>query len=203
MKGLFLKDLYVLKKFIGYSWIFLLISLFEPTMLPVMSVIFLMLLGITTFSFDDVAKWDKYANVLPVTRKQIIGEKYVFILASIILVTLVNVIFYAMMFALGKTEDLKEIQFVLLMIVSAVVAILAIIYPLIIRFGVQKSRIMIFIITFPPGTLVSLLQQKGLLRFSPSEAALELIAYLSPLMAIILLIISYFISVRLYEKKEF
>lgn len=94
MSGLLLKDFYILKKYMTYAVIFLVVSVFEPTLLPIMSIIFITLLGMTSFSYDDMAKWDKYANVLPITRKQIIGEKYIFILICILAVTLVDIIFF-------------------------------------------------------------------------------------------------------------
>ena len=48
-----------------------------------------MMITITSFSYDALAKWDRYALSLPLTRKDIVAGKY---LLSIILCLLATIL---------------------------------------------------------------------------------------------------------------
>ena len=47
---------------------------------------------ITTMSYDEYAKWDKYALTMNINRKDIVLSKYVFFIMSIIIGMVVGVI---------------------------------------------------------------------------------------------------------------
>ena len=84
MKGLIIKDILNLKNymkqlilvlifFIAYG-IFLKNGTFVGTMITLM----LSMQVITTMSYDEYAKWDKYALTMNINRKDIVLSKYVF-----------------------------------------------------------------------------------------------------------------------------
>ena len=98
MKGLIIKDILNLKNymkqlilvlifFIAYG-IFLKIGTFVGTMITLM----LSMQVITTMSYDEYAKWDKYALTMNINRKDIVLSKYVFFIMSIIIGMVVGVI---------------------------------------------------------------------------------------------------------------
>lgn len=47
----------------------------------------------TLMIYDEQCKWDKYAIALPVTRKQIIGSRYLFFLITVIIASLISLVF--------------------------------------------------------------------------------------------------------------
>ena len=90
MTGLILKDIYSLrsyfvKQILLMALIYLLISVtmiqsfafFGPMM--VMSV---MMMLISSFSFDETAKWDTYALTLPLSPRSIVGAKYLLMIGA-------------------------------------------------------------------------------------------------------------------------
>ena len=91
MKGLLIKDILNMKNymkqlvlvlifFIAYG-IFLKNGTFVGTMITLM----LSMQVITTMSYDEYAKWDKYALTMNINRKDIIISKYIFFTISIII----------------------------------------------------------------------------------------------------------------------
>ena len=82
MKGLLLKDLYVLKDSLKvYLIIFLLYGYMgivegEIGLMYAMVFITSVVLPITSVSYDERCGWDRLANTMPVSRKQIVYSKY-------------------------------------------------------------------------------------------------------------------------------
>ena len=102
MKGLLIKDILNMKNymkqlvlvlifFIAYG-IFLKNGTFVGTMITLM----LSMQVITTMSYDEYAKWDKYALTMNINRKDIIISKYIFFTISIIIGIVVGVILSAL-----------------------------------------------------------------------------------------------------------
>jgi len=146
MKGLILKDLINLRRY-GRS-IFLFIAVFA--LFGLMSknwdflegIIILMftMMTVTTFSYDDIAKWDIYALSLPVSRRQIVRSKYLLAillsLAGILLSLAVNSIL-----ALVKDINIVDKLLTAYIIFAVATVFTCILLPLIYKFGVEKSRI--------------------------------------------------------------
>ena len=89
IKGLLLKDLDVFKNFKGNIIFSILMFLFliivgsiQNDIFTVGSILFLIFFGmnsISTFSYDENADSDKYLLSLPITRKEIVLSKYLFV----------------------------------------------------------------------------------------------------------------------------
>lgn len=82
MKGLLLKDMYQLLRIVGRYLVFILILLvinlftdavFFNIYLPVMAG----MIVVSLYSLDEKAKWEQYSLTLPVTRFEIVAEKYI------------------------------------------------------------------------------------------------------------------------------
>ena len=83
MTGLILKDFFTLKKTLIYMVVVILLfngiyttagnSHFSDFFISVMVVSIL----ISTMSYDEYYHWDRYAAILPVSRRQIVGAKYI------------------------------------------------------------------------------------------------------------------------------
>ena len=98
MKGLIIKDILNLRNymkqlilvfifFVAYG-IFLKNGVFVGSMITLM----LSMQVITTMSYDEYAKWDKYALTMNINRKDIVLSKYVFFIMSIIIGIVVGII---------------------------------------------------------------------------------------------------------------
>lgn len=207
MKGLILKDLIALRKqgkiallLIGFYAVYAFVTK-NSSMLGAMAAVLCTMLPITTLSYDEFNKWDRYALTLPIRRRTVVQSKYVLgvmmNVAATILVTIVSIILMPFM---GDVE-IGEILTVVAVTGMASLVLLAVILPLLFKFGVEKGRMLMMGVVFLPTMLVILLGQMGIP--APDPELLKLFGYASPVLAACLLLISYNISSAIYQKKEF
>ena len=222
IKGLLKKDLYNLA---SYKTTLIIVVLFCGIAIigtdaiywgSVIIGIIVGMISLSTFSYDEISKSNKYILTLPVTRKEIVLEKYVLAIGATILggllgfiVTLLvgNIMNYL------RPDNLIDINIETLLATSVggmfgISLIQSIQIPSIFKWGAEKGRIQMFIVLFVLviiGAIAGfLLKQAGL---SVDIEKLENILNNFGLVALILLsclmyFISYKISYKIYKNKE-
>ena len=93
MTGLMMKDALVMRKTLRLYALFLLfysglavLGVFPMSMALAMVEVIVMVLPISSFSYDEAAKWDRYAAVLPVGRTAVVKARYLFLLLVLLAV---------------------------------------------------------------------------------------------------------------------
>lgn len=209
MLGLVKKDLLMIKgnirQVILFLVVFLILAFQENNIIVIVPVFVSMMVFITTFSYDEYNKWDAYAISLPVSRKNIVKAKYV---ASIILwaiALLVTVVITGIMGLFEQNLNYFEMFGMILGCVFSIVLLEAIMFPLIFKFGVEKGRIGLFVGVFAIAGLLGFIFTGIDLENATGfiEIFNKYYYILIPLVAVILLVISYFVSKKIYLKKEF
>ena len=209
MLGLVKKDLLMIKgnmrQVILFLVVFLILAFQENNIIVIVPVFVSMIVFITTFSYDEYNKWDAYAISLPVSRKNIVKAKYV---ASIILwaiALLVTVVITGIMGLFEQNLNYFEMFGMILGCVFSIVLLEAIMFPLIFKFGVEKGRIGLFVGVFAIAGLLGFIFTGIDLENATGfiEIFNKYYYILIPLVAVILLVISYFVSKKIYLKKEF
>ena len=209
MLGLVKKDLLMIKgnmrQVILFLVVFLILAFQENNIIVIVPVFVSMMVFITTFSYDEYNKWDAYAISLPVSRKNIVKAKYV---ASIILwaiALLVTVVITGIMGLFEQNINYFEMFGMILGCVFSIVLLEAIMFPLIFKFGVEKGRIGLFVGVFAIAGLLGFIFTGIDLENATGfiEIFNKYYYILIPLVAVILLVISYFVSKKIYLKKEF
>jgi ABC-2 type transport system permease protein len=207
MKGLLLKDLLGLRKYLRTLLLFiaayaLLIFLMDsPYFLGGMIVLMCAMASITSFSFDHVAGWDIYALSLPVSRRDVVRSKY---LLSLILtaggtaLSLLVSVLYILFTHSGSFSEALTVGYTLFVVGMVFVAVLL---PLIFRFGVEKARLLIVAVFAIPTAIFVALSNFGNLQAPDPQLLVRLLAF-SPLILTVLLALSYFLSRAIYLKKE-
>ena len=105
-----------------------------------------LMLPMSTISYDERCKWDRYAAMLPWTPQQIVGSKYVLsygaLALGVALITLGNLArtLYGGATDWGETGSLLAIYLVIIAVMTAVI------YPLIYRFGSEKGRLILVVV---------------------------------------------------------
>lgn len=161
----------------------------------------------TSFAYDASSRWDKFVLTLPYTRRQIVGSKYVF---SLIMVGIGMGIGFALnlVFAAAGVSTIDmEVAAVMAMLVSFAFLFISIVIPLIYKFGVEKSRIVviiIFLVPFMAFIAIGNTMESGMEgAFAGSlQSMLPLLMWLLPLIGVAALAVSYQIAVRVYRNKE-
>lgn len=209
MKGLILKDLLLIKGNARYILIFLvifgLIALEGNDVLYFIPAFISMMMFMTTFSYDEYNKWDAYAITLPIKKENIVLSKYV---GSTILLGIALILTFIISLVVSLVTEQLDMQKNITLLLGcggAVLLVEAIMYPLLIKFGVEKGRIWVFLGIFLSSFIIGFIFQKVSLTI-PENLMTFLSQYLPWLLAaalLLILIISYTISKKLYLKKEF
>ena len=210
MRGLLRKDILMMKDGIGIYLIFIILySLFSffsgaPDIAATIVILVMIMLPFNTLSYDELYQWDRYVLTLPVSRRQIIRSKYVFAL----LVSGAALLFYAAMdLLLGG--DVREIMRGCLPTIIGGLVTIALAFPCILKWG-QKGRLLIVLFCGVAGGIIGVLgivtKYGGGLEIAVSEGVMvtESVVLLGALLiSLLALLISYKISCKIYEKKQF
>lgn len=202
MRGLLIKDIVNLKSqarvmlVLVAFYIFIAISSENTAILGGIIAILAAMLPITAMAYDEKAKWDKYALTMPITRRDLVLSKYFLGIGFSILAFGINIL---LNFLLGYYPT-KEIFILSAALLGASFLFLTLVLPVMFKYGVEKGRIVMMLLIFSP-TAVALLLQKS--NFAPpSQAFLDKLIYIVPLVLIALLGLSMILSIQFYQKKE-
>lgn len=204
MNGLILKDFYVLTKQIKFFLVMVIIFAIMPQYsMSAFAIVYSSMLPITTMGYDERAKWDQFAAMLPYSRKDIVLSKYLLGYISVFatfLLSIIGKIGYSIYSDSGI--DIILILAQLFPLICVGIIIQSINLPIMFKMGVEKGRL-IFI-------LLTVVIVFGLINISDNlitvlETADKLLNSLLLLAAITVLIsiISIPISISLYKKREF
>ncbi len=216
MTGLMTKDFLVMRKglksyllimalYAVLAWLDILNYGFIITFIQVM----LMVLPITAFSYDELAKWDRYAMSLPLGRGRVVGARYLFVLILTLVTTAIGLATTAI---LALVREADPVEMLLTLEVSTTIGLLvpAIILPLCYKLGAERARPYLYAIIFIPTILVVLLAKIDAIDFSAlktldnlSPAAILGGASLLPVAGLAALGVSFLISCRVAAGKEY
>ena len=206
MLGLIKKDLLLMKtnakSLLVIFIIYLLMAINGNFDIVVMLPLFMMVLLISTFGYDEYNNWDAYVNALPVGRKNIILSKYLTSAILLVCSSMIScIIAYVLTFFYDKSDISHSLSYIGGCLCGMLITI-SLMYPLIFKYGSQKGRIAGFVLIAGSGFVLGLLSKIKV--FSTVVNSFEtyfLIAFV--VLAILMLIGSYIISVKIYSKREF
>ncbi|HBG8285959.1 TPA: ABC-2 transporter permease, partial [Clostridioides difficile] len=209
MKGLILKDLLNLKGNVKFILLFIIMfgfmsSLGDGNINNFIGVIIVLCttMIVSTFSYDDLNKWDSYVLTMPINRNDIVLSKYLTMLIFSFIGVLVSLIVSVTIGYFKNTLILNETLLINALILSISVCFGSLILPLIYKFGTERARLLMILCFLVP--TLALLVFKSILENISSPISIEIIlntlVYSLPFVAILLFVISYFISSKIYSK---
>lgn len=222
IKGLLKKDLYNLA---SYKTTLIIIVLFCGIAIigtdaiywgSVVIGIIVGMISLSTFSYDEMAKSNRYILTLPVTKKEIVLEKYILAIGATILGSLLG---FVLTLLIGNIMNYVRPDNVIDINVDTLLAttigglfgvslIEAIQIPSIFKWGAEKGRIQMFIILFVLALIGAgvgfLIKESGLsVDIEKLESVLKNFGlFLLVLLSFIIYFISYKISYKIYKNKE-
>lgn len=219
MRGLIIKDLIYVKNNYKTAILMLigslLISISLGNYLLTISVLPLMLLAscISTFQTDEFYNTEAFTLTFPISRKKIVLSKYLFTIIMTIISTYIGIVIYLLVFYLINpgykginTDMIKE----LFMLECAALIVDAIFYPIIYKYGCEKSRLVLMsIVMLLLGILsiasvyINVISKKvidldKILLFINNHGLPVLI-----ILVIVFMILSYFLSLFFYKRKDY
>lgn len=208
MMSLVLKDLLNLQSYLKTIIVFVVFysmlsfTMDEVSFVAGMLIVLFAMIPIASFTYDKQAKWDVFGQTLPVTRKQMVQSKYVIALIFIVIGLVLSFIITGIAtFIKESSVEVVELIAANSMVASVGIILLAIMLPLIYKFGVEKSRIMLLAISSIPIIALLLLSKLGFTV--PSNIDWQTVASIIPVVALLLFGISFFISNKIYARKDF
>lgn len=204
MKGLLLKDWYMITRYCRFVYLMILAfivgSLFLPNFMTFLSYPFLFaaITPLTLYSYDEREKWNVYSGALPVSRAQLVSAKYIIGLLSETAILLLSVVL-----RLAARPFLPEGAFddlISVLIVSALSLVTpAVTLPLMFRLGAEKGRIAFTIVlAFFAAAFVAFLNgvssfQRMMIYIHPAVLCAAALAVYGA---------SWLLSVAIYKKRE-
>lgn len=198
MKGLLLKDLYNIRK---QAWWYLsMILLFCLLSVTVQNIAFAGTIGVLVtvsvpliaIGYEEKDSWQKFVVASGRDIKTIVAEKY--LLGIICAVT--GFVAYAVVYLLSERTSLADLFVPLFMQIT----VLSLMLPTVFKFGVDKGRVYMIAVI-----LIFMLAFIGLLSAADKFVGTDLIVFNLTTAVLIagVLVISYFISLKIYTAKEF
>lgn len=205
MKGLLIKDFYLMMKTCRMYFLMILIFFVLAVVIPERSAIYLYdaifmgMLSHTLLSLEDRDGSDKYYLICPYSRKQIVIEKYIL---SAILIAVISAVIAVL--ELIKKTDISEIMLILSLVAAVGIIFPSISMPIMFKYGYAKGKIVFICL----GALIGICGAFFVNTTSFFSGALaQSINGFLPLILIVgsvlIFVLSCLISVRLFKKREF
>lgn len=212
MTGLLYKEFYTLRRYMtSYASAFLIFVVLSVIMksgfyLQSMLTMSIGMVTLTGMSYDKMYGWDKMVLTTSLKRSQIVLSKYIAnAITGIVSLNLSTVLSILISKILKIEDEPAEMMLITGVILFAILMIIySVLLPLIYKFGVERTRIymagvvallLLGFVTFEDHIPVSVL---GFIEEHVIFTGVLLIG-----LAAVCYIVSYCISVRIYEKQEF
>ena len=177
MKGLLIKDWETLLKQMKVMLVIVVVLACIPgTYMAAFALFYAAMLPITALAYDERAKWDELAAMMPYTSQSIVGSKYVLGLTLVLPVLALSMLSRLIV---HSAPIVSEDTMSLLITACLSLVLMAIDLPFMFRFGVEKGRLIYILLT-----------------------CVFVVAVLLLAAAVIALLISYLISVRVYRARR-
>lgn len=208
MLGFLIKDYYTLKK---QSKIMLIILIFymvlgmindSPSLFLIFLPIFSSLMPLTALAYDERNNCDKLFLCMPFTRRDLVNCRYILAGLLCLLSGLIGIISSITIFQEQQLENL------LLSVTFFGIGLFffSINFPIALTLGVEKSRYIMFGILLIPSALGAFFLKKGylstLIPHFNSVSDLKPIIIGIIIVSLLSFLISWVLSIRLYEKRE-
>ena len=217
MKGLIIKDLCVLKNqmktlllVLAFFIIFSIINE-DATFILFLVPFYMIMILITTFNYDEFNKWDSYCNSLPLSRKEIVKSKYILFNATSLIALILGILASFIIPSFIENTTFESLFASIIGVAFGICLVISLLIPFYYKFGSSKGRIMLFlcmvILALLIGAITSLdiFNNKELMNIinSLNNLNLGMFTLLLIILTVIIMSISYYISVRIYKNKEF
>ena len=217
MKGLIIKDLCVLKNqmktlllVLAFFIIFSIINE-DATFILFLVPFYMIMILITTFNYDEFNKWDSFCNSLPLSRKEIVKSKYILFNATSLIVLILGIIASLIIPNFIENITFESIFASIIGVAFGICLVISLLIPFYYKFGANKGRIMLFlcivILALLIGAITSLdifnnIELMNLIN-NLNNLSLGMFALLLIIVTVIIMTISYYISIKIYSNKEF
>ncbi len=212
MKGLMLKELYLIKSFAKQYVLFLVLMAAWAIMVHNISFVatYIMVLGssliLSTTSMDELVSFNRFAVTMPIDGKKIVKSKYTVLFLT---VGLGEVLVWLFDRAVNLLADWKMEMIDgegMIVMVALFLSANAISIPVMFKVGVTKSRYTYIVVMITIGFIILGGYKASEMAGIPIDDMLNsiesILNLITSAIAVLIVIVSYLISVKIVQKKE-
>ncbi len=157
----------------------------------------------TSLHADVVSKWNKFELTLPIKSNDIIKAKYISFAILILLVIVMGSITAIYAYVTSGVSNVQSIFYGYEFGLTLSAATAGIMYPLMLKLGTEKNEMIMILSAIAAVGLLVLLS--AILTPLTGEVNMKhpLVGIVSSIVAVVIFIGSYFVSVKIYRHKEF
>ena len=204
MKGLLLKDLYMIKKYcksyLFITMLFIVISfassenlffIYYPCLLCGM-------IPVNLLGYDEHSRWMQYCETMPYTKSQIVSGKYIIGLGTQVIVLLVVGISQAIRMSINGTFLIGEYLVIMMLLLTMALVASSITLPFIFKLGIEKGRMAYYIMIgiVCAGSIVSSKILTNMIRVDINLLPITCV------LGIIIYAFSWYLSIVFYKKRQ-
>lgn len=207
MKGLLLKDWYMMKKYcrayLVIAVVFIAVSLVntENMFFLFYPCMFCGMIPDNLLAYDERSRWMQYSGTLPYTRAQIVSAKYLIGLLTQVVILVLTGIAQGVKMTVSRTFVFSDFLVLMLLLLTVSTLTSSISLPFFFKLGVEKGRTAYYaMIGFVCGASVlasSLLNAQTEMEIQPN-----LLLVVLPLIGICVYALSWYLSIVFYKKRE-
>lgn len=213
MAGLFVKDMRLILRNKPYVVLFILLTIMlgfsqEGTFVLGYFPYVMMILIINTIGYDELDNGYQFLMTLPINAKTYVREKYILSLAGAVFSWLIAAILYFASRALHGTSIEMQLEVPLIAAFLPVIILMGdLMIPLELKFGIENSRAVVAGLCGVLGvaifTFAKFTGDNGIVPAFLYSMSGGMFVCLAVCLTVFLTVLSYAISVRVMEKKEF
>lgn len=208
MKGLLIKDFLNIKGF-GRMAILLLVVFFvvaaatgDTSYVASFLLIYCAMIPMTSLALDEQAKWGAYAQCMPVSRRQVVLSKYLMPLIMVGLAAILSLLF-SLLAGIKTPVVWGDVLRMNLITLSLIIIVNAISIPPMLKYGVEKARILIMILFMLCIFAVTYTIGEAGIQATLTGGAVNILPAVLPAVALAVYGGSFLLSDRIYASKEF
>ena len=207
MKGLLLKDWYMMKKYCRY-YFFVSIGFIILSMISSGNMFFVFypcllcgMIPVNLLGYDERSRFTEYVGTLPYTKTQIVSAKYLIGLFTQIAMLIVICIAQGVKMGIEGTFALKEFLLLMMLLLIMASAASSLILPFVFKYGVEKGRAAYYVMigVVCAGSIIATTVFKEGLQ---NEIQLNAVLPIACIAGIGIYVLSWYLSVVFYKKKE-
>lgn len=210
MKGLLLKDFYMLiqssKYYLFIICIFAVCSSFSGNSAFLLFCLFFIgsVISFNLISFDEKSRWSSYCGAFPYTRSELVSVKYIMTIFCIATAIVINILLHGIGILFTGNGDWSNYLGLLFCLFPVGVVAPSILLPATFKFGVEKGRLVNYIIFVVVGgclgglTALNAKVDYDLTTFTFSTKEI----FISLGIGIVIFAVSWLASIRIYKNKE-
>lgn len=198
MIGLMIKDGYTIVKQTRFFLLLTVAFAVVPSdFLFVYSVFYASMLSITALAYDEQAKWNKLAAMMPYSAGEIVGSKYLMGYVAVAAVAVLTILSKLILGVVTGQWIQAETMEVFFLIICIALIVQAINLPIMFKVGVQKGRMVFIILTVVVISMITTsFEEFGELMI---QVDLQLLTIVMPIITVAFNFISFLISKMLYN----